>query len=156
MENLLQSIVMILLVVIAWHDHKTMEIPDEYNIALAVCGAVSMFLWKEISLIDRLIGACCISIPMYLVICLIPGAFGGGDVKLTFAIGLYLGWKMTLTGTFLAFLIGGMQAIYLLATGKAKSGEGAHMAFGPALCAGCILAIIWGNRILGWYLGLFY
>ncbi len=156
MGMVLDGIVAVLLGIIAWHDQKTMEIPDGFNIGLAVCGVASMLFCSEITVTERLIGACCVSVPMYLMICLIPESFGGGDVKLTFAMGLYLGWKHMYVAAFLACMIGGLQGVYLLASGKVRSGEGAHMAFGPALCAGCLIAMLWGEKILAWYLGWFY
>lgn len=156
MAMVLKIVVLILLAAVAWVDHKTMEIPDELNLALTICGFLSVFTEPELSVVARIVGALCVSIPMYLVIRLVPGAFGGGDVKLTFAMGIYLGWKMVLVGTFLAFLAGGIQAVKLLVSGKAKVGEGAHMAFGPALCLGFSLASLCGNELLGWYLSLFY
>jgi len=115
-----------------------------------------MFIEPEILIKDRLLGAICVSLPMYLMILWIPESFGGGDVKLTFAMGLYQGVRRTLTGTFLAILIGGLYAVYLLASGKAKAGEGAHMAFGPALCIGFVVSRLWGDQILSWYFQLFY
>ena len=155
MEWLLELIVFCILVIIARTDSKTMEIPDRWNAMLAVCGVIAMFTKTETGIFDRMIGACCVSIPMYLMICLVPGSFGGGDVKLTFAMGLYLGWKKSLVGAFIACLIGGCQALYLLSSGKAKTGENAHMAFGPALCIGYVLANAYGETILDWYLRLF-
>ena len=156
MEWVLKIMVVIILALIAWTDWKTMEIPDWMNLSLAVCAVINMFIENNVSVFERVIGAFCVSVPMYLLILRIPAAFGGGDIKLTSAIGLYLGWKKTLTGTFLAFLIGGLQGSYLLVSGKAKRGEGAHMAFGPALCIGYAAAMFAGNEILQWYLSLFY
>ena len=155
MNVILSVLVISLLAVIAWIDNKTMEIPDTCNIALIICGMISIFVEPEISVFARLIGAICVSVPMYCVTRLIPEAFGGGDMKLTFAMGLYLGWKMILVGTFLAFLFGGSYAMYLLVSGKVKTGEGAHMAFGPALCLGFFFAEVWGNELLAWYWQLF-
>ena len=156
MDIILKGVVVIMLIRVAWIDHKTMRIPDICSLVLAACGIFAMVFQPEITIPERLIGCFCISAPMYLMITLIPGSFGGGDVKLTFAMGLYLGWKLAVTGTFLAFLIGGVQAVYLLAGGKAKMGERTHMAFGPALCAGYLLAMIWGEPLISWSLGLFY
>ena len=156
MRFALHLMIVVLLITAAWIDWKTMEIPDELNAALAVCGICSMFAEPEISVLSRIIGSLCVSVPMYLMIRLIPGSFGGGDVKLTFAMGLCLGWRQVLLGTFLAFLFGGTQAMYLLVSGKARVGEGAHMAFGPALCAGYLIAMVCGDRLLLWYLSLFY
>lgn len=156
MAVILEGIVFVLLGIIAWRDSRTMEISDEWNLAVAVCGVAAMFIEPEILIKDRLLGAICVSLPMYLMILWIPESFGGGDVKLTFAMGLYLGVRRTLTGTFLAILIGGLYAVYLLASGKAKAGEGAHMAFGPALCIGFVVSRLWGDQILSWYFQLFY
>ena len=156
MGMVLDGVTAVLLGIIAWNDHKTMEIPDGLNVGLAVCGLISLFLYSDISVSERLIGACCVSIPMYLMNCLISEAFGGGDIKLTSAMGFYLGWKHMYAAAFLACMIGGMQGVYLLASGKVKSGEGAHMAFGPALCAGCFVSMFWGKEILTWYFGWFY
>ena len=64
-------------------------------------------------------------------------------------------WQLTLVGFFLALLLAGAQAVWLLGTGRAKRGEGAHMPFGPALCAGFWLALLWGKPLLDWYLGFF-
>lgn len=156
MEEILNLVVTILLIKIAWTDYKTMEIPDKWNFTVGICGVVSIYLNPGISVLERMAGALCISVPMYLLTVWIPGAFGGGDVKLTSAMGLYLGWKNVLLGTFAAILIGGLQALSLLATGKVKAGEGAHMTFGPALCLGFFLANWWGDLLVPWYFGLFY
>ena len=152
----LSVVVIMILAVIAWIDHKTMEIPDTCNLAIGICGVLAMFVNPEISIYARMIGAVCISVPMLIMIHLIPGSFGGGDVKLTFAAGLYLGFRLMLVGTFLAFMIGGCQAMILLVMGKAKVGDGVHMAFGPALCMGFAAAMLVGNELLSWYLNLFW
>ena len=70
-------------------------------------------------------------------------------------MGFYLGWRVLLPGVFLGFLLGGLEAVWLLASGRAKPGEGAHMAFGPALCLGLGISLFYGERIFFWYAGLF-
>ena len=57
------------------------------------------------------------------------------------------------SGVFLGFLLGGLEAVWLLASGRAKPGEGAHMAFGPALCLGLGISLFYGERIFFWYAG---
>ncbi len=146
----------ILMAAIAWIDRKTMEIPDELNFLVIICGVASIWIAPKISMFSRIVGAFLVSVPMVFMIRLIPDSFGGGDVKLVFGAGLCLGWKGLLVGTFFAFLIGGFQAMYLLISGKAKVGEGAHMAFGPALCIGFLIAQFYGDALINWYLHLFY
>lgn len=55
---------------------------------------------------------------MYILTWIIPGAFGGGDVKLVAACGWFLGVKAVVTGTFVGFLAGGTYAAVLLAVKK--------------------------------------
>lgn len=152
---ILQGMVTGILAVLAWIDHKTMEIPDLLNILLLLCGFAAIFLCPGVSFIERCIGAFCISVPMYLFCLLIPEAFGDGDIFLVSAMGFYLGWRSLLTGMFIGFLVGGTQACYLLASGKAAPGKREHMAFGPALCVGFVAAQYFGTDILRWYFGLF-
>lgn len=143
-----------LLLTIALIDFDTMEIPDGLIAAVGVCALASIWGFPEVTLMQRCIGAFCVSAPMFLLCLLIEGAFGGGDIKLLAVMGFYLGWKSCLVGAFIGIMIGGAQAVYLLAAGKVKRGEGAHMAFGPALCAGIFLAQLYGTQIYEWYSGL--
>lgn len=145
-----------LLLAIGWTDYRTMKIPDILSLGLGLCAAAAVFVCPEVPLLERCVGACIVSVPMYLF-CLVAGdAFGEGDMLLLAVMGFYLGWKSLLVGTFLGFMIGGIQAVYLLKTGKAKRGEHAHMPFGPALCAGLLTAQFYGMEIFMWYRGFFY
>ena len=64
-----------------------------------------------------------------------------------------LGWENTLLAMFIAILIGGVYAVYLLVSGKSK--KGAHIAFGPYICIGVYAALLYGNEIISIYLGMF-
>lgn len=147
----LHILMTILLLMIAVTDAKTMEIPDEFIAAMGILAILSIWFIPEITWKDRIIGAFCISVPMYALCILIKDAFGGGDIKLVFVMGFYLGWKQVLTGMFLAVLFGGVQAIYLMIGKNVKAGENAHMAFGPALCLGMTIALFWGNALISRY-----
>lgn len=144
------------LVRIGWIDYRTMEIPDLLTAILGVFALADLAFFLGPSLAERGIGAICIALPMFLVCRMIPDAFGDGDILLLAVMGFYLGWKGVLAGVFTGFLIGGMEAFYLLGTGKVRWGEKTHVAFGPALCAGLIIALFYGDTMVSWYLGLFY
>ena len=117
-------------------------------LALAVCGAVSVLL-SPADWLPHVIGALCVSVPMFLLCLVIDGAFGGGDIKLMAAAGLFLGWQNTLMAMFFGIVFGGMYGIYLLAAKKA--GKKDHFAFGPFLCAGIVIAMLFGGPVLEWY-----
>ena len=129
-------------------DAETQTIPDRLNLALAVCGAVSVLL-SPADWLPHVIGALCVSVPMFLLCLVIDGAFGGGDIKLMAAAGLFLGWQNTLLAMFFGIVFGGIYGIYLLAAKKA--GKKDHFAFGPFLCAGIVIAMLFGEPVLEWY-----
>ena len=117
-------------------------------LALAVCGAVSVLL-SPADWLPHVIGAFCVSVPMFLLCLVIDGAFGGGDIKLMAAAGLFLGWQNTRLAMFFGIVFGGVYGIYLLAAKKA--GKKDHFAFGPFLCAGIVIAMLFGGPVLEWY-----
>lgn len=85
---------------------------------------------------------------------LYPKGMGMGDVKLAFPLGLYLGWLgwgQVFLGGFLAFLLGAVVGVTLIAT-KVKSRKDV-VPFGPFLALGAMLTILWGEPILRWYTG---
>ena len=81
-----------------------------------------------------------------------PRGLGFGDVKLSFVLGLSLGWfgvGETVLGLFLGFLYGAVIGIALLAS-KIRGRKDA-VPFGPFLAAGTITAVFVGATILDWY-----
>jgi leader peptidase (prepilin peptidase)/N-methyltransferase len=83
-----------------------------------------------------------------------PKGMGMGDVKLSFSLGLYLGWLgwgQVFLGGFLAFLLGAVVGVGLIASGI--KGRKDHVPFGPFLAAGTLIVVLWGAPILRWYTG---
>lgn len=79
-------------------------------------------------------------------------AMGMGDVKLMGVVGLFLGLKLTVLSMFLAFIIGSVVSIFLLAA-KIK-GRRDQIPFGPFIVLGSTTAFLWGNQILTWYFNI--
>jgi leader peptidase (prepilin peptidase) / N-methyltransferase len=82
-----------------------------------------------------------------------PRGMGFGDVKLSFGLGLALGWLswgLVFLGLFLGFLLGAVIGVFLIAT-KIRSRKD-HVPFGPFLAAGTVLAILFGAPLLDLYL----
>lgn len=141
------------LTVTAMVDLDTMEIPNGFVIAAAVVGVLSIGAFPELSIISRIIGVFSVSVPLLLITLLVPGGFGGGDIKLMAACGIFLGWKVSLLSLCFGILTGGLYGIWLLAA--RRKGRKDHFAFGPFLCLGMTVALFWGERVLNWYLGFF-
>ena len=140
-----------ILLSIALIDAETQLIPDRLNLALAVCGVVGTLL-SPAGWLPHLIGAFCVSVPMLLLCLAIDGAFGGGDIKLMFGAGFFLGARLTVVAAFLGILLGGGFGALLLAAKKAD--RKTRFAFGPFLCIGIAAAMFFGERLADWYIGL--
>lgn len=152
-DTLVVFSIFMIMVAITMIDFDTMTIPNGLIIALIVPIGIFTVLHPELSLMSRVIGFLIVSLPMYLLTVLIPDCFGGGDIKLIAVCGFLLGWKLTLLAFFISVLIGGGYAVYLLISKKSK--KGAHIAFGPYLCVGIMVSLLYGNAIIQWYLALF-
>ncbi|MGQ0548858.1 MAG: prepilin peptidase [Armatimonadota bacterium] len=107
-----------------------MSVPsgDVLNAALAGLGAAALIL---------------------AIVVLSRGGMGGGDVKLAALMGVFLGWPSIAVALFLAFLAGGVVGLLLLAL--RLRGRKDAIPFGPALAAGAVAALFWGDAIARWY-----
>ena len=75
---------------------------------------------------------------------------GLGDVKFVFPLGLILGWPNMLVGLFLSFVIGAVTGVALIAFKKKKFRQ--TVPFGPFLVVGSVITLVFGDKILQWYL----
>ncbi len=141
-----------ILVAISYIDYDTMNIYNSMLIALAIPTVICAVIFPQVDIISRIIGAFAISLPLFIITMIIPGSFGGGDIKLMFVGGFLLGWKMVLVAGFIGIVLGGVYGIYLMII--KKEGGKAHMAFGPYLSIGIGTALLYGETIFNWYWNL--
>ena len=80
------------------------------------------------------------------------GGFGYGDVTLAGLIGLIFGFPMGIVALFVGIFIGGLFAIILLIIRRKRK---QFIPYGTFLGLGPMAILLWGNEIIGWYLGLF-
>ena len=98
---------------------------------------------------------------MILVLCFFGGLWlvtrgkgmGLGDVKLVAPLALLMGWPRMLVGLFLAFICGAIYGLGVMLNGKYRLGQ--VVPFGPFLVMGTVVALLMGEGIVNWYLGLF-
>ena len=148
-ELVLMMYLFLILFMIGLIDRDTMEIPPYLNYTILLLGIAAIWLVPDVSIKERLIGCICISLPLRLINFIIPDAFGGGDIKLMFAAGFLLGWKIILVGFVFGIFIGGFIGVVVLV--RKKKGGKDHMPFGPSLCLGIGLAVVYGMEIVDWY-----
>ncbi len=138
-----------ILTVIALVDMATMKIPNGLIVTILLVSVLSFYTVPEVRILDRVLGFFSVSLLLLLITLLVPGAFGGGDMKLMAATGLFLGWQLNLLAFVIALLGGGLYGLYLLV--RRRKGRKDHFAFGPFLCLGLAIALLWGEEIIHWY-----
>ena len=131
-------------------DWRTYEIPLGINVFLFILGVAAAVLDRG-NLLSQLAGMVCVSGFLGILYLISRGrAIGGGDIKLMFACGLILGWKLII----LAFLLGCIIGSVIHLVRIRVQGEGHLLAMGPYLSAGIFLAALWGNAWISWYISL--
>lgn len=144
------------LIVAAFIDIRTGEIPDEISLGGTVFGlavsfafpalfdTVSRFNALKISAIGAIAGGGAIlAMAIFGKLLFRKEAMGGGDVKLMAFIGSILGWELTLLAFFIAPFFGALAGIPLkLAKGRET------IPYGPYLSLGAMIAIFYGHAIL--------
>lgn len=139
-----------ILTIITFFDTGKMEIPDSCSAAMGILAAAAVFSMPQVSLLSRIMGIFIISVPMLILAMVIPGAFGGGDIKLMAGGGFFLGWKLTFLSAIIALLSAGVYSMLLLLNRRAKKKD--SFPFGPFLCFGMAIALPCGQSIIEWYM----
>lgn len=77
-------------------------------------------------------------------------AMGLGDVKMMFAVGALLGWRLTFLSIFLGAFSGAVIGVFVIYRQKEKDFQ-AQIPFGIFLGIGSILSLLFGEQLIRWY-----
>jgi len=77
---------------------------------------------------------------------------GGGGIRLGVLMGAILGWPQILVALFLAYIVGSVFSLGLVALKRKKLKS--EIPFGTFLTVATVIALFWGDIILDWYLGV--
>lgn len=135
-------------------DYKLQIIPNRLNLTMFEIGLLLTFLYGTVNIniaINMLLGMCA-GAGIFLVITLIGGliagkeAMGFGDVKLMGALGLYFGLSGIIVISLIAFLLGAIISIFLIATKIKKADE--YIPFGPFIVISALIVLFVPFEIL--------
>ena len=136
------------LLVLSVIDFHTFEIPFGCNVFILTLGLIRLALDYQ-NWLQYVIGLVVVSGFLYVIYLATKGrGIGGGDVKLMAACGLFLGWKLIILALILGCVIGSVIHVARMKLAKAER----VLAMGPYLSVGVLIAVLWGERILSWYL----
>ena len=130
-------------------DVRCRRLPDaltlpSYPVALALLGLAALLLPAGgRHFLSAVIGMALAWAVFLFQVLIYPAGLGGGDVKLSGLLGLYLGWLSPGTpvvGLFLGYLFAAVTGLALIACRRAS--RKSHLPFGPFLLAGTLAAIL--------------
>ena len=146
--ELLRGLILVsLFIIISFIDLDHQIIPDGLNLLLGVIGFLYWLLVHPFPFIHGISGFFIGGGLLFIVALL--GPMGGGDIKFMAAMGFWLGIGYTLMALLLSFIIGGVVSGGLLLTKVVN--RKTPIPFGPFLCLGSLIVILYGSKIFVWY-----
>lgn len=128
-------------------DYRLQIIPNRLNLTMFEVGLLLTFVYgiANINIATDMLLGMVTGAGIFLLITLIGGliagkeAMGFGDVKLMGALGLYFGFSGIIVISLIAFLLGAIISIILIATKKKKTDE--YIPFGPFIVLSAMITI---------------
>jgi len=146
------------LIVVTFIDLAHRIIPDMISIPGIAAGVLASYFLPGMDIWDSILGALAGGGMLYLVtwgyyLVTKKIGMGGGDIKLLAMIGAFLGWQAIPFVVFFSAVIGSVIGIaYILISSK---GRDFQIPFGPFLALAAEIQILFGERILEFYLSGF-
>jgi leader peptidase (prepilin peptidase)/N-methyltransferase len=148
-STVVYALVFVILILLLATDLDQRVLPDEFTLPLAGLAAIYGLTGQNPlighavpgAMLPALIGA--LVIPAIFLVLSIPfgvGAFGLGDVKLLFGVGLLAGLERTAFGVIVGVLISGVVILALLVT--RRIGLKSFIPYGPFLIIGAFWAVL--------------
>lgn len=143
------------LVALTLIDFDTQLLPDDITLPLLWAGLLVNLNGTFVPLPAAVIGAAAGYLSLWSIYWLFKLAtgregMGYGDFKLLAALGAWLGWMMLPVILLLSSLVGSIAGLAYLAIRR----ESAPFAFGPYIAVAGLIALLWGQPLLHWYLGV--
>ena len=134
-EVLVTVIFVAFLLVISWTDFKTLMIYDKILIPMAMVGIFFDLNNLLVPVCEGLLNSALGFLLMFLIYKLSRGGLGGGDVKFSAVLGIWLGEDL-FSAIFLASIFAAVVAVFFLIKFHDTKKE---LPFGPFLSAGSLI-----------------
>ena len=153
-ELIIALLFMSLLVIITVSDLAYMLIPDKILLLFGIPLLLLRLVFPLEPGWDSAVAAVVLPGVLLLTAIVSKGGMGGGDIKLYVVIGLVLGTVHSFVSLFIAALVGAIMGfLHLRRQGK---GRRTPIPFGPWIALGAAVAYLYGGRIVGSYVNLFF
>lgn len=142
-----------LLVIAAGIDLYHTYVPDRIPLLISFLAVIFHLSGQAPSLHSCIFGSLLVAGFMLCLSLATNGGIGGGDIKLFAAVGLLLGFSNTILAFFAGYILAAIYCVPLLFRKKIRLGHELPMV--PFFACSIIIAALWGEQILAWYLMIF-
>ena len=154
-QGLVFALLTTALLIVACIDLVHTIIPDAITLPGIVVGLGSSLWLTPVGIRDAILGVVLggglfLLMAVLSVVILQREGMGGGDIKLMAMLGAFLGWHAVLVTMFLAAVLGAGVGLALILL--RRKGRREPLPFGPFLALGALLAMVWGDTLVAWYL----
>ncbi|MDK2918463.1 MAG: leader peptidase (prepilin peptidase) / N-methyltransferase [Candidatus Petromonas sp.] len=139
-----------ILIVVSFIDLEYQIIPDKIVAFALITGITLNIFTKDVGAFSSLLGLAVGGGTLLIIAIISGGAMGGGDIKLMGAMGAFLGLRAAVLALLISFILGGIIGLLLIVF-KIKSRKD-YIPFGPFLALGTIIAMLFYDEIIIWYL----
>ncbi len=147
------------LICVFFIDLSHMLVFDRFVLILLALGLAATFLDPEYAWLSHVIGGLAGFLSFYAIAAIFARVrgkegLGGGDIKLTGAMGLFLGWERLLLAILIAAVVASVVLSVLSRRAEKEGREGVEYPFAPFLTAGYAISLFFGAPIIDAYLSL--
>lgn len=147
------AIMILALTLVFMFDYRASVIPDRVTIP-AIIIAIVLNLWLGMDVGMMLLGGLLIGGFFAVQYLLSNGRWvGGGDVRMGMLMGFLLGPVLGIVGLFLSYILGAIIGVFLLTVKKRELDS--HVPFGTFLALATFVCMLFGERLLNWYMSMF-
>jgi leader peptidase (prepilin peptidase)/N-methyltransferase len=146
------------LIVLGFIDFRHQVLPDAVTLPGFALAFVYSFFREDLTWSQSLLGAAVgggailLFYGLYYLVRKREG-LGLGDATLMFMVGAFLGWKLAVLTLLLGTFAGALAGVSLMVF--RKKGLQHAVPFGSFLAPAAFVALVWGERIVAWYIGLY-
>ena len=156
-QTLVAMVFSCLMLVLALIDYDHMLLPDRITLPGTAVGLATQLVAPLAGLVPAVVGALLgagILLAVWGLWWVVrrEEGMGLGDVKMLALVGAFLGWQGVLVTLFFGALSGSVVGLALMRRGSADMRS--KLPFGVFLAMGAIVALFFGEALVGWYAGL--
>ena len=129
--------------------------PDELVVAFLSVSLLYGFVFVPFDMINHFLSGIVLMLLFLILFLSTKGrGMGFGDVKLSFALGIFLGFPKIIVSTYMAFLTGAFVSVILIMWGKKRLKKDT-IPFGPFLIFSALVSYFIGEILIAQFLDFF-